>query len=76
MVLVDMGDRLTRSEIEMLEMIARGSKNKDVAKATRYSIHTVSNKLRVIYQKLHARTRVQAVIFALRKGLISVKEVG
>lgn len=60
--------RLLEKEIEVLRLVAEGRDNKEIADALDWSIHTVSNRLRVIFEKLHVTNRTQAALYALRQG--------
>jgi len=42
--------------------------------APNYSVYTVSNRLRTIYQKLHVTNRTQAARYALRQGWVALDE--
>jgi DNA-binding NarL/FixJ family response regulator len=53
--------RLTNREQEILELTAKGFRSKEVANALGISIRTVETHLRSIYEKLHVRSRVEAV---------------
>ena len=57
-------------EIEVLELIAEGSSPPEVAKQLYISVKTVKNHLSSIYEKLDARDRTQAVLKAVRMGII------
>ena len=61
---------LTTRETEVLQLVANGACNRDIAAALCISENTVKNHLRNILEKLHLDNRVQAVAFALRQGLI------
>lgn len=60
--------RLLEKEIEVLRLVARGLDNREIAEALDWSVHTVSNRLRVIFEKLHVTNRTQAALYALRQG--------
>ena len=60
--------RLLEKEIEVLRLVARGLDNREIAEAMEWSVHTVSNRLRVIFEKLHVTNRTQAALYALRQG--------
>lgn len=62
--------RLTRREQQVLSMIADGHPTREVAGKLCYSERTVKNVLHDIVTKLNARSRSQAVAFAVREGLI------
>ncbi|MHB1132375.1 MAG: response regulator [Chloroflexota bacterium] len=61
---------LTTRETEVLQLVANGAANRDIAGQLCISENTVKNHLRNILEKLHLDNRVQAVAFALRQGLI------
>jgi DNA-binding NarL/FixJ family response regulator len=62
---------LSRREQEILELLAQGCSNKDIASKLSISIETVTWHLRHIYSKLHVRSRTQAALkfLSLRKNL-------
>ncbi len=61
---------LTPREIDVLDHVARGRSNKEIAIALEIAENTVKNHLKNILEKLHLENRVQAATFALREGLI------
>ena len=64
-------DRLiTKREEEVLQLIADGCSTGEVAERLYISQKTVKNHLASIYQKLDARDRTQAVVRAVRMGII------
>jgi DNA-binding NarL/FixJ family response regulator len=63
-------DRLTDRELEVLESVAAGLTNKEIAGALGVSENTVKFHLRNILDKLHAQSRAEAVARALREGLL------
>jgi DNA-binding NarL/FixJ family response regulator len=65
---------LTEGEMAVLRLVARGVDNQDIAKALNYSIFTVANRLRTIYEKLHVTNRTQAALYALRQGWAALDE--
>ena len=68
---VDEDDRvITRREEEVLQLIADGCSTPEVAAKLFISQKTVKNHLASIYQKLDARDRTQAVVQAVRMGII------
>jgi two-component system response regulator DegU len=61
---------ITRREEEVLQLIADGCSTPEVAEKLYISQKTVKNHLASIYQKLDARDRTQAVLQAVRMGII------
>jgi DNA-binding NarL/FixJ family response regulator len=62
--------RLTDREQQVLALIADGHPTREVAERLCYSERTVKNVLHDVVTKLNARSRSQAVAFAVREGLI------
>ncbi|SDW42442.1 response regulator transcription factor [Paenibacillus sp. CF384] len=60
---------LTQREREVLERVAYGGSNRQIAESFGISEHTVKNHLKHILQKLHLENRVQLTRYALEKGL-------
>jgi DNA-binding NarL/FixJ family response regulator len=61
---------VTRREEEVLQAICDGCSTPEVASRLYLSQKTVKNHLASIYQKLDARDRTQAVLTALRLGIV------
>lgn len=61
---------LTKREEEVLKLIADGASTPDVGKALYISTKTVRHHLSSIYDKLDSRDRTQAVLRAVRMGII------
>jgi DNA-binding NarL/FixJ family response regulator len=65
-------DGLTAREIEILKMLASGMANKQIAYKLKISEKTVRNHVSNMYEKLQIYDRSQAVLYAVRKGLVEV----
>ncbi len=63
---------VTKREEEVLQLIADGCSTSEVAEGMFISQKTVKNHLASIYQKLDARDRTQAVLQAVRMGIVSL----
>ena len=64
---------ITKREEEVLQLIANGCSTPEVAERLFISQKTVKNHLASIYQKLEARDRTQAVLQAVRMGIIHLE---
>jgi DNA-binding NarL/FixJ family response regulator len=60
---------LTERERAILQWIARGSTNSDIARCLALSVKTVSNYVSNIFSKLQVTDRAQAIIRAREAGL-------
>jgi len=65
-------DGLTAREVEILKMLATGMANKQIAYKLKISEKTVRNHVSNMYEKLHIYDRAQAVLYAVRKGLVEI----
>jgi len=63
---------LTPREMEILEYIAQGLLNKQIATQLGISEQTIKNHVTSILRKLNANARTEAVIVALKRGLITI----
>jgi len=64
---------VTKREEEVLQLIADGCSTSEVAGQMYISQKTVKNHLASIYQKLDARDRTQALLQAVRMGIVSLE---
>lgn len=55
-------EQLTPREVEVLELLAKGFLSKEIADKLAVSVETVNSHLKHIYEKLHVRSRTEAVI--------------
>jgi DNA-binding NarL/FixJ family response regulator len=65
-------DGLTNREIEILKLLANGMANKQIAYRLKISEKTVRNHVSNTYEKLGIYDRSQAVLYAVKKGLVEV----
>jgi DNA-binding NarL/FixJ family response regulator len=65
-------DGLTAREVEILKMLATGMANKQIAYQLKISEKTVRNHVSNMYEKLNIYDRAQAVLYAVRKGLVEI----
>ena len=64
------GADLTPREFEVLELLARGLDNSEIANALFLSHHTIKNHVSSILIKLQVENRIQAAVRAVRGGLV------
>jgi pimeloyl-ACP methyl ester carboxylesterase len=62
-------EALTRRELQILELIARGDGNDEIARRLTVTEKTVRNYVHRIYRKLDVETRAQAIVMAREAGL-------
>ena len=65
---------LSPREVEILDNIAKGMTNKQVAYALSISEQTVKNHMSSILRKLSVNDRTQAVVYAMKQGWIRIPE--
>jgi len=65
---------LTERELEVLQLVAQGRSNQDIADYLVISEATVRTHVSNILGKLHLASRTQAALYALRQGLASLGE--
>jgi two-component system, NarL family, response regulator YdfI len=66
----ELAEPLTRREVEVLQMLAAGLSNKEIAARLNISEHTVKFHVASILGKLGAATRTEAVSLGIRRGLV------
>jgi len=64
---------LTPREIDVLQLVSEGHRNKEIAELLSISEETVQVHLRNVFSKLDVRDRTAAVHVALRRGIIHVR---
>jgi two-component system response regulator DegU len=63
---------LSERELEVLRLLADGQSTPEIAQAMFISQKTVKNHLSSIYEKIDARDRTQAVVRAVKMGIIKI----
>jgi HD-GYP domain-containing protein (c-di-GMP phosphodiesterase class II) len=66
-------DGLTSREVEVLQHLARGLPNKEIARLLGISPKTVGNHVEHVYTKIGAENRAAAGLYAMRHGLLPVE---
>ena len=61
---------LTRREFDVLRLLAEGLPNKIIADRLQISEHTVKFHVNALMAKLHAQSRTEAVVRAIRAGVL------
>ena len=67
--------KLHDREIEVLKLVANGSSNRAIAKTLNISDSTVGTHLANIFKKINVASRTEAVLYALKVGLISLNDM-
>ncbi len=67
-------EELTERELSVLQLIGRGRSNKEIAKALHLSEGTVKGHVSAVLSKLGVDDRTQAALFAVREGLVPLRE--
>ncbi len=67
---------LTQRELEVLQCLARGFENNDIARKLAISEATVRTHVSNIIGKLHLASRTQAALYAIEQGLVSDQKDG
>jgi len=64
-------EALTQRETEVLQLLARGQSNKQIARNLHNTEQTIKAHVRSILSKLGVQSRTQATLYAIRTGLVS-----
>ena len=67
-------EELTRRELQVLQLAAEGLSNKEIAGKLVISEKTAKNHIANIFSKLQVNDRTQAILIALRKGLVTISQ--
>lgn len=65
---------LTEREVEILRLAAKGLSNKEIAQELSLSLPTVKAHLGNVFNKLAVGSRIEAVLWAMRKGLFRLEQ--
>ncbi|OQB26036.1 MAG: Transcriptional regulatory protein LiaR [Chloroflexi bacterium ADurb.Bin180] len=66
----ELAEPLSSRELEVLQRLAKGLTNREIADELFISEGTVKNHLKNILEKLHLSNRIQAAVYAVRQGLV------
>ena len=66
---------LSKREIEVLRLLTTGDTNKDIARKLVVSVNTIRTHVGWIKIKLGVHSRVQAALYGLRSGMVSLDEI-
>ncbi len=67
-------EELSPREREVLQLAAKGLRNKDIADNLRISVRTVEGHFNNIFNKLNVASRVEAILYALSRQLVSLEK--
>jgi DNA-binding NarL/FixJ family response regulator len=68
-------EELSEREFEVLRLLAKGTKNTQIAELLEISINTVESHVKRLCGKLKVNTRGEAVVAARQRGLLEIDEV-
>lgn len=66
-------EQLTPRELSILQLMAQGKTNQEIASALFLASGTIKNNVSQILSKLHANDRTQAVLAALKRGIVDLE---
>jgi len=64
-------DALPERDVEILQLLAQGLSNQEIADRLFIAEKTVRNRLSLIFRRLHLKNRTEAALYAMRKGLVN-----
>ena len=70
----DLMEQLTDREMEVLRLAGKGMTNREIARELTISIRTVQVHLSNVFSKLGVGSRTEAVLYALRKGWLTLED--
>ncbi len=63
---------LTKRELEILRLLGAAKNADEISNELFLSVHTVRNHIRAVLTKLGARSQLEALVFGIQRGLVSV----
>ncbi|MEW6033364.1 MAG: response regulator transcription factor [Chloroflexota bacterium] len=66
---------LSKREMEVLSMVAKGKTNKEIGEALFISVRTVQAHLRSIFNKLGVGSRSECILYSLKRGWFSLEDL-
>jgi DNA-binding NarL/FixJ family response regulator len=67
-------NKLTERDLEILQLVAHGLSNQEIAEKLFLAEKTIRNRLSLIFKQLHLENRTQAALYAWREGLVEKEE--
>lgn len=74
-LMLDAGEKLTVRQQEILRLAAKGMSNRDIALTLNLSLRTVKGYMVEIFSKFKVNSRTEAVITALRVGILTISDL-
>lgn len=71
---VDLAEALTSRESEVLQLLVNGASNREMADRLYITSGTVKAHLTSIFNKLHVSSRTQAIVRAVKTGLVTIED--
>jgi len=68
-------NQLTKRELEVLKLAAKGMSNREIALELSISVRTVQTHLSNIFTKIGVGSRIEAVIYGLRQGWFTLEDL-
>lgn len=70
----DGAEQITERELAVLKLAAQGHSNRDIAQQLGISVRTAQTHLSNVFNKMGVGSRTEAVMYALRQGLITLED--
>ena len=72
----EVGEKLTARELQVVQLAARGLRNREIAAELGISVRSVEARFRGVFARLGVSSRVQAALYAVANNLVSAKDNG